>query len=61
MRLPSADFEGTEAIYVQLLWSAPECVRRDSDKGSIDLDYPRDVPFAPGSGHREVTEMASTC
>ena len=30
----SADFEGIEAIYVQLPLSAPECVRRDSDEGA---------------------------
>ena len=30
----SADFEGIEAIYVQLPLSAPECVRRDSEEGA---------------------------
>jgi hypothetical protein len=30
----SADFEGIEAIYFRLLWSAFECVGRDSDEGA---------------------------
>jgi hypothetical protein len=44
-------------IYVGMRWIAVECVARGFGECRIEANYAADVPIAPASGHRGVTNQ----